>query len=180
MGYRISSLASLPAIPGKDLYVFILGMQYWDGSLLNQVEKNFAKIAQNIGPKGAIIMGHEGVDLGGELMMTEHMPSGLSQLLMGQGIAEGGGVLILGAHPTELKEDDLVLYAPLEALQTRFGGLPTFFEALCQFSKTRDPSFLKKFQSKETKLDVFLKLFDLKPGMFGIGVNINKFIEMLK
>lgn len=177
MGYRISTLASLPVIPGKSLYVFVLGAPVWDESLMQQVEKNFAKVAKGLGPKGAIVMGHEGVDLAYELIDTaENGPVGLKQLLA-NGEAGEGAVLIVGAHPAELGPDDLVLYATLEELETRFGSLSVFFTALCDFSERHDETFLKRFQSGQTSIDRLLDVVDLKPNFFGIGVNINKALD---
>lgn len=182
MGYRICSLASLPAIPGKDLYVFVIGVQFWDGSLLKQVEDNFAKIASKISPTGAIIMGHEGVNLIPDLMtVAKDGPPGFLELLAGLSVGVGyEGILLLGAHPKELKKTDLVLYAPLKELESNFGSLGNFFSELCAFSQTKDESFLSKFKSTETPLDVAMKSLDLKPNFCGIGVNINYFIQRLR
>ena len=71
-GYRVSSLASLPVLPGKDLYVFVLGNVTWDGGLLQTVEDNFAKVAANIGSKAAIIKGHEGLQLSWSMDITQY------------------------------------------------------------------------------------------------------------
>ena len=180
MGYRISTLASLPVVPGKSLYVFVLGVPVWDGSLMQQVENNFAKIAREIGPSGAIVMGHEGVNLTMELTAAaKHGPPGFEQLLSN---AEGGegAVLIVGAHPAELRPDDLVLYATLDDLRGRFGSLSVFFTALCTFAKTHDEAFLERFQSRQDTIDSVLDVVDLRPNFFGIGVNINKALEWFR
>lgn len=174
MGYRISTLASLPVIPGKTLYVFVLGAPVWDGSLMHQVEKNFAKVAKGIGLKGAIVMGHEGVDLTLELMdAAKNGPPGFQRLLSSAEAGEGA-VLILGAHPQELGPDDMVLYASLEGLEDRFGSLSVFFTALCDFAGRRDQTFLERFQAGDGPIDRLLEVVDLKPNFFGIGVNLNR------
>ncbi len=125
MGYRISTLASLPVIPGKTLYVFVLGAPVWDGSLMHQVEKNFAKVAKGIGLKGAIVMGHEGVDLTSELMhAAKNGPPGFQRLLSSAEAGEGA-VLILGAHPQELGPDDMVLRMPRRSFDGAEGATST-------------------------------------------------------
>ena len=178
MGYKIATLASLPVIPGKSLYVFVLGASAWDGSLMQQAENNFAKIAEEIGPSGAIVMGHKGVNIMLELA-AENGPPGFDRLLSNANDGEGA-VLIVGAHPKELRPDDLVLYATLDGLTKRFGSLSVFFTALCEFANKRDKAFLKRFRSGQNTIDRLLDVVDLKPNFYGVGVNINKAIEWFR
>ena len=178
MGYKIATLASLPVLPGKSLYVFVLGAAAWDGSMMQQVENNFAKVAKEIGPSGAIVMGHEGVNLKLELT-AKNGPPGFDRLLSNANDGEGA-VLVVGAHPKQLRPDDLVLYATLDDLTKRFGSLSVFFTALCKFAETREKAFLERFRSGKNTIDRLFDVVDLRPNFFGIGMNINKAIEWLR
>ena len=177
MGYRISSLASLPVIPGKSVYVFVLGRRVWDGGLLAEVERNFANVAKEIGSNAAIIKGHEGVELASSLMdASVNGPPHLSELL--QEAEEGeGSILILGGHPTEIKPDDLALFATLPEIEKRFGSMAAFFSALCKFTTDRNQGFLDVFEDKSDVVGETVSIFELKPNFCGIGLNLNAVID---
>jgi hypothetical protein len=68
MGYRISTIANLPIIPNMKLYVFVLGERCWEGGFSSIIEKNFAKLAKNLGRDAMLVTAHEGIDLGHELI----------------------------------------------------------------------------------------------------------------
>jgi hypothetical protein len=176
MGYRISSLASLPVIPGIDLYVFALLKHFWEEGPSAELENNFHKLAKNLGPKAAIVMGHEGNDLTNELYSCLRNLPVIHQLL-DHADMKGPSILILGAHPNEMTADDLLLYANAAEIEERFGGLSYFFGALSDFASGRDSSFIKIFEAKENSLANVLDVVDLKPNFFGIGFNGNAFIE---
>jgi len=176
MGYRISSLASLPVVPGIDLYVFALLKHFWEDGPSAELENNFHKLAKNLGPNAAIVMGHEGNDLINELYSCfENLP--VIRQLLDHADMNGPSLLIIGAHPNAMTKDDLLLYANAVEIEERFGGLSSFFSVLCNFASDRDPGFIEKFEAKESTLDSVLDVVDLKPNFFGLGFNGNAFIE---
>ncbi|WP_432696120.1 hypothetical protein ACQUQP_16460 [Marinobacterium sp. YM272] len=180
MGYKISSLKSLPVIPSIDLYVFILGQHKWAGGYSEVIEDNFSRLAQHLGERGAIVAGHDGISLTRELS-RELSNAALSNRTIHDFVAKGESlglsVLLVGTHPSHLTDDDLFLLAPIEQIESRFGSLDLFFSELCEFSENRDTSFLEKFEEREkTGCDVS-DFFELKPNMFGIGININAIIN---
>lgn len=176
MGYRISSLASLPVVPGIDLYIFALLKHFWEEGPSAELENNFHKLAKNLGPKAAIVMGHEGNDLRDELYSCLRNLPVIHQLL-DHADMNGPSILILGAHPNAMTQDDLLLYANVAEIEDRFGGLASFFSALCNFTTGRNPSFIERFDTKENTLDNVLDIIDLKPNFFGLGFNGNAFID---
>jgi hypothetical protein len=176
MGYRISSLASLPVVPGIDLYVFALLKHFWEEGPSAELENNFHKLAKNLGPNAAFVMGHEGNDLTNELYSCLGNLPVIHQFL-DHADMNGPSILILGAHPNEITKDDLLLYASAVKIEERFGGLALFFDALYNFVFGRDSGFIDRFEKKESSLDEVLDVVDLKPNFFGIGFNGNAFIE---
>ncbi|QTP58328.1 hypothetical protein HNO53_06140 [Billgrantia antri] len=97
MGYKISSLNSLPLVPGIDLYVFILGRSVWAGGWRKELEHNFNKLANELGPSAAIVAGHDGVDLIHELVKVAESNENLSSALNLEQ-QKGTSLLLLGAH----------------------------------------------------------------------------------
>ena len=72
MGYRIATISNLPVIPEMDLYVFVLGNYEWKGGYREIIERNFSRLAKNLGSKAAIIVGHDGTNLSSELIQCLH------------------------------------------------------------------------------------------------------------
>ena len=88
-------------------------------------------------------------------------------------------MLLLGAHPRELNEEDLILYAPLSEIDTKFSELEIFFDELCRFAIDKNESFLRRFEEKNDGINNYIGAIELRPNFFGIGININFFIERL-
>lgn len=180
MGYKISTIKNLPVIPEIDLYVFVLGNYEWQGGYREIIERNFNRLAKNLGPKAAIVAGHNGINLSNELIqcLCNRLPDyKLLENLVHKTEHAGTSLLLLGAHPKELKETDLILYAPLSEIDIKFNGLEIFFDELCRFAIDKNESFLKKFEEKNTNINDYLGAIELKPNFWGIGLNINFFIE---
>jgi hypothetical protein len=161
-----------------DLYVFVIGVRAWDKDLLSTVHGNFDRLAKNLGPRAALIRGHDGVDLVPELYKVIGANHTLEKLAY-SGERGQGGILLLGAHPAEFSDEDLVLYAPLAELESRFSGIHNFFNDICDFVATRDPAFLRKFKESSAIAKGVLDIVELKPSFFGIGLNINAAIRKL-
>lgn len=179
MGYKVSGLSRVPVVPGIDLYIFLLGQRIWDGSLMATIENNFSKLAEALGPDAAVVAGHDGVDLTREFVELALSNSEFGRLTE-FGEATGGAILILGAHPQEWTDQDIVLYAPLLRLEELFGSIDIFLEELCRFSRERRPEFLERFQDKENVLDLLNDVVELKPNFFGFGLNINEAISRFR
>jgi len=180
MGYRISTIKNLPVIPEINLYVFVLGNYEWEGGYREIIEKNSNRLAKNLGPEAAIVVGHDGINLSNELIECLHnrLPDyKLLKNLIRKANRSGTSLLLLGAHPKELNEKDLILYAPLSEIDMKFNELEIFFDELCRFAIDKNESFLRKFEEKNNSINDYLGAIELKPNFFGIGININFFIE---
>jgi len=180
MGYRISTIKNLPVIPEINLYVFVLGNYEWQSGYRGIIEKNFNRLAKNLGPKAAIVVGHDGINLSNELIQCLHnrlLDYKLLEDLVRKADHSGTSLLLLGAAPKELKATDLILYAPLSEIDIKFNELEIFFNELCHFATDMDESFLRKFEEPNISSYDLLGIIDLKPNFFGIGININAFIE---
>jgi hypothetical protein len=163
------------------LYVFVLGSHQWNHGGLEKISSNFDKLAKEIGPKGAVVMGHDGHDLSYELVdaLYNNGPDGIQELIM-EGDRRGGAILILNKHPSQINNNDSVLFSPIDLLEKRAGGIDKFLTELCEFSSKPNKRFVKLFKTHNTgKLGRFLSVVDLKPNIAGIGININALIENL-
>lgn len=179
MGYRISTLGSLPILPGKNLYVFVLAGNHWRGGDFETITENFDKLAKELGPDGAIVIGHDGVDLSYEVVdaMYSNGPEGIQELII-DGNRKGGAFLILSKHPSEISNTDTVLFAPLEQIKRSAGGFDQFLSELCEFAKNRNKAFLRHFRSADDGwLKKVLRVVELKPNIAGIGLNLNALLE---
>lgn len=179
MGYRISSFNSLPLVPGIDLYVFILGRNVWAGGWRKELERNFNMLAREFGSSAAIVAGHDGINLIHELVKMAKKNESLSVALNLE-LQNGTSLLLLGAHPKDFKKEDLALVVNEEHIENMFGSMEPFLNELCDFAKDRNEKFLSKFKDTNQLTEEILGLVDLRPNLFGIGININRAIEMFR
>lgn len=179
MGYKVGSLASLPIINGGMLYVFVLGNIHWKGGGIEKIAQNFDLRAKELGPRGAIVMGHEGVDLSYELIqaMYDNGPDGIQEMIH-DGNRHGGALLITNKYPTEIEKTDPVLFAPIDQLEKRAGGIDRFFNELCEYARKPNEDFIRLFSIQQKGFfGRLLKVVDLKPNIAGIGLNLNALLE---
>tara|TARA_B100001059_G_C17769183_1_gene547396 strand:- start:67 stop:633 length:567 start_codon:yes stop_codon:yes gene_type:complete len=183
MGYRVSCVNKIPKIPGIELYAFVVGDIEWDIGFAQKIMDNFSQLARKLGESGAIIAPHDGLDL------TEELSENVNRLahknkdvqdFLSNSHRNGVGLLLMSAHPDDLNQYDLLIYSPLELLEQRFGTLEQFFNELCEFAKTKDESFKAKFiDSKSGLVSETADMVDLKPNIFGIGINLNPIKDKL-
>lgn len=169
MGYMLNSLANMPIDDDVKFYIFVINGQYRD-PLYNVMEDNFATVARSIGKSGVLAMGLNPQEWYGEVA-EKYLSKDHNELF---GLLPA--VLITDCHPEKITEKTMRLLVPLRDVETRFGGWPQFFALLSDFVQLKSDAFIKKFQSKEDFLDVANKVVGLKPGMFGVSVNINELI----
>jgi hypothetical protein len=86
-------------------------------------------------------------------------------------------LLITNTHPEKLTKDSVRLIVPLRDAENRFGGWQQFFDLLSSFVKGESKEFLEKFEKKENLFDAANKIVNLKPGMFGISLNVNELYD---
>lgn len=168
MGRFVSSLADLQFDEDIHTYIFVLH-EGWDDENVKNIETNFKKLAKKIG-KNALIV--EGLDEQlwvaevGEKYLGDHFDRYL-QLIP--------ALLITNAHPDELKPDSMRIIISLREVSRQFGDWSQFFALLTQFAKRENVSaFLGKIQKEEDAFDVANKIFNFRPGMLGISININE------
>jgi len=179
MGYRIGRLANLPIINGMTLYIFVLGSHQWKHGGIEKISDNFDKLAKEIGPQGAVVMGHDGFDLSYELVdaLYNNGPNGIQELII-DGDRSGGAILILNKHPSQISDEDPILFSPLDLLEKRAGGIDKFFTELCEFSRKPNENFGELFvKHKKGFLGRLFSFVELKPNVAGIGININALFE---
>lgn len=172
MGFMLSALGNLPIDENIELYVFVINGS-WRGGPYELIEQNFSNIAKNIGPKAVIAKGFD----------SESWSTQVARKYFGKNHSELfnaiPALLITDAHPEKLNDKSLRLIVPLRDVEKRFGDWDTFFRLLSQFAIYKDVEFLKKFEDTSSLLKEGNKYLELKPNIFGIGINLNAIIERL-
>ena len=87
-------------------------------------------------------------------------------------------LLITDAHPNKLTNESMRLLVPLNKAETKFEGFDEFFYLLADFARNGNIEFLDKFQNIEDgKIDSAERIFEIKPGAFGIAINVRALID---
>lgn len=180
MGYRISSLASLPIIHEIELYIFVIYKNHWRNGLSGAIESEFNKLAQRIGSKAAIVIGHDGEDIGSEIWQIIRQKPGMERLAR-RCSDSYPGILIVGAHPNEITPNDLILFIPLDRIREQYkGNYDVFFNALSEFAQNRNEDFIRRFEDKTDYIGDILDIIEIKPEFLGISFNVKAFINKLR
>jgi hypothetical protein len=168
----VKSLASLPVNDGIDLYVFTINGNFIGGDY-ERITKNFEYLAMKFGDSAAIVKGFD-----------EDFSDELSRQYLGKSIEELWNVLpallITDTHPEQISKDTLRLLVPLHHVEEKFPSFDLFFRELINFTQTKNQRFLEKFVEKKSWVTDTLSIVDLKPNFFGVGVNINAFIDKIR
>jgi hypothetical protein len=165
MGYALSSLGNLPVQDEISLYIFVVGSS-WKDETYEAIENNFMELAKRIGPNAVIAKGFE----------PEMWSSQVCDKYLGKSVETLYDVfpalLLTDSHPDRLTEKSMRLLVPLRDAQKRFGGTAAFFEALSDFARTKNVSFLQRFEDNESLASKAWSVLELKPNFFGFGVNL--------
>ncbi len=169
MGYMLTSLGNLPIDDEVHFYIFIVNGQ-WQEPTYALIEQNFAAVARSIGKNAVIAKGLNSQEWYGEVAETylgKDHDTYFSML---------PALLITDAHPSHVLPESLRLLVPLRDVDSRFGGWSQFFNLLTDFVQLKNDEFVKRFEKRESPIDVMNSVVSLKPGMFGVSININELI----
>lgn len=172
MGYVLNALASLPVDDRVHFYIFAINGQFRE-PLYEMVENNFFEIAKSIGRNAVIAIGTD----------KESFSTSVAERYFGEDIARGRfldmlpALLITNDHPDKLTRGSARFVIPLREAESRFGGWHQFFSLLSQFVRGESDEFIRRFESADGVIDKLNKVVQLRPGFFGIGVNLNQLIE---
>lgn len=173
MGYALNELANLPVDENIHFYIFVINGAYRD-PLYDTMQENFINIARSIGKNAAIAVGTD----------PESFTTSVAKKYLGGGNSDAGFVgmlpalLITDSHPDRLSADSMRLVVPLKDAESRFGGWTQFFRSLSQFVRRESDDFIERFEKKEDFIGIANNVVSLKPGMFGVGININELISL--
>src|SRR5689334_8544723 len=172
MGYVLNELANLPVDENVHFYIFVINGQYRE-PLYEMIERNFVEIARSIGGRAVIAMGTD----------KRQFTTSVARKYLGDGNSDASFVQLLPAllltndHPDNLTKDSLRLIVPLREAETRFGGWHQFFDALALFVRGESDDFVRRFEQRESLLEMANDVVELKPGAFGVGINVNELIS---
>jgi hypothetical protein len=172
MGYVLNELANLPVDKNVHFYVFVVNGQFRE-PLYEMIERNFIEIARSIGNNAVIAVGTD----------KQRFTTSVARRYLGGGNSDASflnmlpALLITNDHPDQLRKESLRLVVPLREAESRFGGWQQFFTLLSRFARGESDDFVKRFEEKENLLDAANKVVNLKPGAFGISLNVNELID---
>jgi hypothetical protein len=173
MGYALNELANLPIDENVRFYIFVVNGQFRE-PFYEMVQENFISIAKSIGNNAVITVGTD----------PKAFTTSVARKYLGVGNSDNSflgalpAMLITNAHPEQLTKDSVRLVVPLRDAEKRFGSWAQFFTLLSSYVRGESDEFLKRFEAGENLLDAANKVIGLKPGMFGISVNINELINL--
>lgn len=172
MGYALNELANLPIDENVHFYIFVVNGQYRE-PLYEMMQQNFVEIARSIGSNAVIAVGTD----------PKAFTTQVARKYLGEGNSDNSFVRILpaliitNAHPEKLTKDSVRLVVPLRDAESRFGGWAQFFALLSSYVRGESDDFVRRFEAKENLVDAANKVVTLRPGMFGIPLNVNELID---
>jgi hypothetical protein len=172
MGAVLNNLANLAADENVHFYIFVVNGQYRE-PLYEMIEKNFAEIVRGIGDHAVIAVGTD----------KRSFTTSVAHKYFGKGNSDSSflamlpALLITNDHPDRLRKESMRLLVPLRDAEDRFGGWQQFFALLAEFVRGESDEFARRFEEKENLLDATNKIINLKPGAFGISLNVNELID---
>jgi hypothetical protein len=175
MGYALNELANLPVDDDVHFYIFVVNGHYRE-PLYDMIQQNFMAIAKSIGSNAVIAVGTD----------PKAFTTQVERQYLGRGNTDASfaqtlpALLITNAHPEKLTKKSVRLIVPLRDAESRFGGWQQFFDLLASFVRGESGEFLEKFEKKENLLDAANKIINLRPGMFGVSLNINELYDRLR
>jgi len=135
------------------------------------MEQNFARVARSIGDHAVIAKGLDPQAFYGEI--EERYFGNDADMLFSLLPA----LLITDAHPEEITGQSMRLIVPLREAEERFGGWAQFFALLSDFVQFRSDEFVKRFAKLEDVVDAANRFVEIKPGIFGVSINVNEIIS---
>ncbi|MGR9058979.1 hypothetical protein ACU8NH_24275 [Rhizobium leguminosarum] len=173
MGYVLNELTNLPIDDKVDFYIFVINGQYRE-PIYDIIQNNFFEIARSIGSHAVIATGTD----------PRNFTTSVARKYLGKDNSDSSfrsalpALLITNGHPEQLSSESMRLVIPLRDAEKRFGGWHQFFDLLARFVRGESDEFVRRFENQENFLDTANKVVGLKPGIFGISVNINELIDL--
>ena len=172
MGYSLTTLAKLPYDKDNEFYIFILGANAnWKGGILESILKNFDYLAEQIGPNAIIAKGLKPREWTYEISQKYFSDiNNIGELFP--------GLLITNSHPDTFDESSLRILVSLKQIEDNFENIEQFFNLLSDFISKKDDKFIQVAEKKISWIEKANQALELKPNFIGIGLNINKLIEL--
>ena len=136
------------------------------------ISKNFKTIARDIGHQAVIAKGFEEPFWSAEIF-EKYLGKKYTALFRFL-----PALLITDSHPERLKPESMRLLIPLQGVEKRFGTFDHFFSSLIRFVKHKDTEFLDRFKDGTNMSHEALEIVELRPNFFGVGINLNRLIEI--
>tara|TARA_Y100000780_G_scaffold189044_1_gene176226 strand:+ start:369 stop:932 length:564 start_codon:yes stop_codon:yes gene_type:complete len=186
MAYRVSSINYVPDVEGFNFYVFLIGKS-WEGGSISEVEKNFNLIGESLKNKGALIKGFDDETIIRELKNKCPSPDFGSKSFsrfVSAGHSDQAAFLLTSKHPNSFSaENDIAIYLPLRSIVEVYDSMEMFYEDLCNMVLENDESLIAKFERVSDgpgAVEKILSDVEIKPGFFGITVNVKRLYSKLK
>jgi hypothetical protein len=170
MGYMLSSIGSLQVDDKVSLYIFVVNGS-WRGEPYDTIDRNFESIAERIGERAIIA---KGFDKAAWTSQIAKRYFGENSRRLFEALP---ALLLTDSHPDNLRTDSLRLIVPLREVKGRFVDWDEFFRFLSEFATHQNSDFLSRFKEHMDWFDTANGIVDIRPNIFGIGINLNAAIE---
>jgi hypothetical protein len=142
--------------------------------VIDNIERNFGKIANEIGDNAIIAAGlNEEAFLNevGQKYLGEDWP--LYQNLC-------PALLITDSHPENITEASKRIFIPLNEVQKYYGNWTTFFRLLVKHARNESDELSSRLQTNSDAFDVLDQVFKIRPGFMGISIDFNGLVGAIR
>jgi hypothetical protein len=132
MGFIATDLATVPALPHYSWYLFLLEDR-WHDPLREQLEKNFMKLAEDVGPNALVVRGAHPEQFYSQVFYEYALQDRMKKQ---ERILPA--LLVTDTPPGEIRKDEelakkaKIMLFPLSKLTDRAVELTTFLQMLCE------------------------------------------------
>lgn len=187
MGYKINSFLSVSSADGHEYFLYYLPARGMASLWLNQwINSNFDRLASELGPQAVLITSPEGAEdrfLDSARETQKLLNSSFEAAADGYVLHEGSPILLISRRPLRADQPkDMVDCAAINLAAYDPARLAELFDHLIvSIRKGKDPVDgipLADIEGSSPRSG-YSEALELKPNIFGVGINGNAVIQML-
>jgi len=188
MGYKITSFLSVSSTDGHEYFLYYLPARGMASLWLNRwISSNFDRLASELGPQAVMITAPEGAEdrfLDSAREVQRLLDFSLRPKDEGYVLHEGAPILLISRRPLRVDQPkDMVDCAAINLAAYDPARLAELFDHLIDSVRNgKDPVDGIPVADIEESSPVYgySEVLELKPNVFGVGVNGNAVIQMLR
>lgn len=184
MGYRVSRFLSVSSTDTHDYFLYFLSTRWFAYEWVNRwVDHHFDALAMELGDANAVLIAaprgqrRGASDLNESLWRAVDMEQPVEEALH-----SGAPALIVSRRPLGVREDGDVECAIVNLAAYDEQGISALFDGLIgEMQRGGDPFVaIPDAPDMTDRWHEWLKAFELKPNVFGLGLNGNAVIDLIR